>query len=94
MAVQTPPKSTDYPTAKRLLRVPVAGKKRHKLLVVLGMLEDEGRLAGFVSMDELGERTGFPPRRVSALVSALEEDGLVTVLWTRKRFHNRFELRV
>lgn len=95
MAAVASHQTAEYPTAKRLLRLPIEGQKRRKLLVILGMLADEGRLVDGkepVALDELAERASLPPQRVGALLRRMDDDDLISVRWTRKRNHVHVEL--
>ena len=64
------------PSARAAARLPTKGRKRHKLLVLIGAYHDAGVDP---SVRMLAARTGLTTAAVSRLVDALERDGLLDV---------------
>lgn len=65
------------PTATRAMRLPVAGSKRRKVLVVIAAYADAG--VPNPSISQIVSRTKLPRPAVVGLVDLLEHDGLLEI---------------
>jgi len=70
----------DLPTLERVLRLPLEGEKRRRVLGTLAVLADQGRES--VAVRELAERAQVDHQRIWHLVTRLEKDGFVAVDWS------------
>jgi DNA-binding MarR family transcriptional regulator len=77
------------PRARQAARLPAKGRKRHKLLVLIGAYHDTGVDP---SVRMLAARTGLPRAAVIRLVDALERDGLLEV--ERRSAPQRYRYRL
>ena len=78
------------PSARAAARLPTKGRKRHKLLVLIGAYHDAGVDP---SVRMLAARTGLSRASVIRLVDALERDGLLEIERRPSPARYRYTLR-